>query len=144
LNRTGWIFAAAISVVGVVGGAGAVTATTADDAPLTGEARDRAVPAALAHVGGGVVTDTEPGDDGAAYGVEIRKPDGTEVEVNLDRAYRVTGTEADDDAAETDDHDDADNDADDVNDNDGPDDPDDDPGESTSNPTTGRGSPGPR
>ena len=122
----GWIVAAGVTVAGVLGGAGAVTATTAEDVPLTGEARDRAVTAAVAHVGGGEVTDTELGDDGASYGIEVRKPDGTQVEINLDHSYAVTSTEADDD--------DADEEADDVNDNDGPNDPDDDPGEPPSDP----------
>ena len=103
-RRTKWILAAGLAVAGVVGGGGAVMAGGADDdAPLTGEQRDRAVAAAKAHVGEGQVTETEIGDDGAAYGVEILKPDGTQVEVNLDKDYRVTGTEADDDGPENDD-----------------------------------------
>ncbi len=103
-KRTKWIVSAGIAVAVVVGGAGAVMATNADDdAQLTGESRDRAVAAAQAHVGEGEVTDTEVGDDGAAYGVEIRKPDGVQVEVNLDKEFRVIGTEADDDSEPEDD-----------------------------------------
>jgi hypothetical protein len=106
-KRTKWILIAGLAVVGVVGGAGAVGANNADDdAPLTGESRDKAVAAAKAHVGEGEVTDTEVGDDGAAYGVEILKADGKQVEVNLDRDYRVTGTEDDDDSGPDDDSDD--------------------------------------
>lgn len=98
-KRTRWMVGAGVAVAVVVGGAGAVLATNADDdAPLTGESRDRAVAAAKAHVGEGEVTDTEVGDDGAAYGVEIRKADGAQVEVNLDKDYKVIGTEADDDS----------------------------------------------
>jgi hypothetical protein len=112
-KRTKLILAAGLAFAGIVGGAGAVMATGADDdAPLTGESRDKAVAAAKAHVGQGEVTDTEVGDDGAAYGVEILKPDGMQVEVNLDRDYRVTGTEADDDGP-NDDADGADDEADD-------------------------------
>lgn len=97
-RRIKWVLAAGLVITGVVGGAGAVMASGGDDdAPLTGEQRDKAVAAARAHVGEGQVTDTEVGDDGAAYGVEILKPDGMQVEVNLDKDYRVTGTEADDD-----------------------------------------------
>lgn len=110
-KRTKLMLATGLVMAAVVGGAGAVMATSAeDDAPLTGETRDRAVASAKAHVGEGDVTETEMGDDGAAYGVEILKADGTQVEVNLDREYRVTGTEADDDGPgddednETDDH----------------------------------------
>jgi hypothetical protein len=99
---------AGLAVAVVVGGAGAVLASnTDDDAQLEGPSRDRAVAAAKAHVGEGEVTDTEVGDDGAAYAVEIRKPDGAQVEVNLDKDYKVTGTEADDDSGPDDDADDA-------------------------------------
>jgi hypothetical protein len=50
--------------------------------------------------------DTEVGDDGAAYGVEIQRPDGSVVEVHIDASYTVTGTEADDDAIDGPDDDD--------------------------------------
>jgi len=55
--------------------------------------------AALEHTGGGTVVETEAGDDGAAYGVEIRLEDGRVVEVNLDQDFNVIGDEADDDGA---------------------------------------------
>jgi uncharacterized membrane protein YkoI len=67
-----------------------------DDDELTGAIRDRVIAAALKATGGGTVTDTETGDDGAAYGVEIRLADGREVEVNLDRNLNVIGQEVDD------------------------------------------------
>lgn len=131
MNMKRWLLAAVLGITGVaiasgVVGATAVTAPADDDAPLTGEPHDRAVAAAVAHVGGGEVTDTEMGDGGAVYGVEVRKPDGTQVEVNLDQAYAVTSAENDDGGSDDDGPDD---DADDVNDDDGPNDPDDDPGE---------------
>lgn len=85
---------------GVALGAGA---GTGDDAPLTGTALDRAVAAALAHTGGGTVTETETGDDGAVYGVEVRLADGSQVEVNLDGDFAVVGQEADDDGGSDDD-----------------------------------------
>jgi uncharacterized membrane protein YkoI len=68
-----------------------------DDKPITGSNLDRATAAALEHTGGGTVTETEVGDDGAAYGVEIRLADGTQVEVNLDESFDVIGQESDDD-----------------------------------------------
>jgi hypothetical protein len=43
------------------------------------------------------VLETEAGDDGAAYGVEVRLPDGRQVEVHLDDAFRVVGQEPDED-----------------------------------------------
>ena len=103
-KRTQWMVGAGLAVAVVLGGAGTVLAGNADDdAQLSGEARDRAVAAAKAHVGEGEVTDTEVGDDGAAYGVEILKADGAQVEVNLDRDFKVIGTEADDDSGPDDD-----------------------------------------
>lgn len=106
---------ASAAIVGVgVGGYGIAAATTSagapaqqvdddagepadSDTPLTGTALDQAVAAALAHTGGGEVTETEIGDDGAAYGVEIRLDDGSQVEVNLDDNFEVIGSEPDDD-----------------------------------------------
>ena len=80
-------------------GTGAVLAGAGDDdRPLRGDALDQATSAALDHVGGGSVVETEVGDDGAAYGVEIRKDDGSVVGVNLDQEFNVIGSEQDDDA----------------------------------------------
>jgi hypothetical protein len=71
-----------------------------DDAPLSGSALDQASEAALGHTGGGTVVDSELGDDGAAYGIEIQLPDGRQVEVNLDSSFNVTGQENDDDSGD--------------------------------------------
>lgn len=68
-----------------------------DDQPLTGTTLERATDAALAHTGGGEVTETELGDDGAAYSVEVRLANGEQVEVNLDENFEVVGQERDDD-----------------------------------------------
>jgi hypothetical protein len=97
-NRTRWIVGGAL-VAALVGGGTAVAVGTAagDDQPLTGSDLERASAAALAHTGGGTVIETEVGDDGAAYGVEIRLDDGRVVEVSLDEDFRVVGDESDDD-----------------------------------------------
>ena len=88
--------AAAVAVVS--GGAGlAFAAGSDDDEALTGSTYDRATAAALEHVGEGTVTETEAGDEGAAYSVEVRRDNGTQVEVDLDDAFEVIGTEEDDD-----------------------------------------------
>src|SRR5687767_13077493 len=70
-----------------------------DDKPLSGSTLDKATAAALEHTGGGTVVETEVGDDGSFYGVEIRLDNGTQVEVNLDENFDVIGQEADDDGA---------------------------------------------
>jgi hypothetical protein len=93
---------AAIIVVGIGAGVG-IAAGGDDDRPLTGSDYDRATQAALDHVGEGTVTETEAGDDGAAYEVEIRRHDGSQVEILLDDKFEVVGSESDDDGAEDDD-----------------------------------------
>ena len=91
--------AAAVVAIGAGSFLGIAAATGGDDQPLQGDAKDRAVAAALASTGGGTVTETETGDDGAAYGVEVRKADGSQVEVQLDADFHVIGSAVDDDGS---------------------------------------------
>lgn len=93
------LIVAVVAVLALLGaGTGVVLASGGDDdKPLAGTALDQATSAALQHVGGGTVVETEVGDDGAAYGVEIRKDDGSVVEVNLDENFKVIGAEPDED-----------------------------------------------
>jgi hypothetical protein len=86
---------AALVVVGI--GTGVAVATGGDEEALTGNAYDRATAAALDHVGEGTVTETEAGDGAAAYEVEVRRDDGSQVEVQLNRNFDVIGSEGDDD-----------------------------------------------
>ena len=89
---------AVLVLAGIGAGAGiAIGAGGDDDQPIAGSALDKAIAAALEHTGGGTVTETETGDDGAAYGVEVRLDDGSQVEVNLDEHFNVIGQAADDD-----------------------------------------------
>jgi uncharacterized membrane protein YkoI len=97
-RRTRWIVGAGLAVAMVGGLVAAAAATDGDDdQELTGATRDRAVAAALAATGGGTVLETEAGDDGAAYGVEVRLDDGRQVEVNLDEGFKVVNQEPDED-----------------------------------------------
>lgn len=97
-KKTRWLVGGALAVALIGGGTAIAVATgQGDDKPLTGSTLDRAAAAALARTGGGTVIETEVGDDGAAYGVEIRLDDGSVVEVNLDESFEVIGQEADDD-----------------------------------------------
>jgi uncharacterized membrane protein YkoI len=99
------LVAALILALGAVSAGIAIAAGAGgdDDKPLTGSTLDRASTAALEHAGGGTVIETEMGDDGAAYGVEIRLDDGRQIEVNVDENFDVIGQEADDDGATEDD-----------------------------------------
>ncbi len=78
-------------------GTAAVGANSNDDqeAPITGTALDRAGEAALAHTGGGRVTDAEVGDEESHYEVEVTLEDATVVDVQLDESFAVVGDEAD-------------------------------------------------
>ena len=100
MSRKRWIAGAVLAIAAVGGGTGfAIASAGDDDQPLTGSALDRATAAALAHTGGGTVLETEVGDGGAAYGVEIRLDDGSVVEVALDESFEVIG-DAPEDAPE--------------------------------------------
>ena len=99
-RRTTWIAAAALALLIAAVGVGLTLAQGGDtDEPLSGTNLERATQAALEHTGGGTVIETEVGDDGAAYGVEVQLDDGSVVEVQLDENFQVTGDEADDDGA---------------------------------------------
>ncbi|CAN5730305.1 hypothetical protein BH18ACT17_BH18ACT17_09280 [soil metagenome] len=86
-----------------IGGAAATVsvATGSDDQPLEGSDLERATAAALSHTGEGTVVESELGDGGAAYEVEVRLADGSVVEVQLDDRFEVTGSTADDDSGES-------------------------------------------
>jgi uncharacterized membrane protein YkoI len=98
-RKTKWIAGGVLAVAVVGGGTGFAVASGSDDAPITGSALDQATAAALEQTGGGTVTESEVGDGGAAYSVEVRLDDGSQVEVNLDERFNVIGREADDDGA---------------------------------------------
>ena len=55
--------------------------------------------AALAHTGGGRVTENEVGDEDGYYEVEITRADGSQVDVHLHRDFNILSTIADSDAA---------------------------------------------
>jgi hypothetical protein len=89
-------------VVAAIVGVGVTEATIAlgsddaeDERPITGSALQRASAAALAHTGGGQVADTEVGDEESYYEIEVRRADGSDVDVQLDENFRVVGQEAD-------------------------------------------------
>ncbi len=86
----------AVLVVGIGGGVAVAGGGDDDEAPITGDALDRASAAALDHTGGGRVTETEVGDEESLYEVEVTLDDGSQVDVQLDEHFNVVGDEADD------------------------------------------------
>jgi uncharacterized membrane protein YkoI len=93
---------AIVLIAGVVVAAKATgaVATDGDDSEpaITGDALERASDAALAHTGGGRVTDTEVGDEESYYEVEVTLDDGSQVDVQLDENFTVVGDEVDDES----------------------------------------------
>lgn len=109
-KRSRWLLGGALALalvgagvgVGIAGNrdggedGGAEVEANDSDQQLVGSDRDRAAAAALEHTGGGTVTEVEVGDGAAAYGVEVRLEDGSQVEIQLDASFTVIGQEVDD------------------------------------------------
>lgn len=107
-KRTRIVIGAAAVVGALAAGTTMAVAGGDDDAdevdtPISGPALERASAAALAHTGGGRVTDTEVGDEESLYEVEVTQDDGSQIDVQLDAGFDVVGTEGDDDDAGGDD-----------------------------------------
>lgn len=98
MNRNRKLALAGIAVLGLVAAplVGTTVASSGDiETPITGAALDRASAAALAHTGGGRVSETEAGDEDGAYEVEVTLPDGSQRDVHLNADFSVIGSVAD-------------------------------------------------
>ena len=96
------IAGAAIFVL-AVGGVGIAQAVGGDsEERVTGPEADRAAEAAVDAIGGGRAVGVEREDDGgAAWEVEVVRPNGSEVEVGLTGDLEPVGTETEDDGGES-------------------------------------------
>jgi uncharacterized membrane protein YkoI len=98
MNRTRWIIGIGAAAALAGGGTAVALASGGDDGadkPITGKTLDRASAEALQHTGGGRVTDSEVGDEEGYYEVEVTRPDGSSIDVHLDRDFKVIGSHAD-------------------------------------------------
>jgi len=86
---------AAGAVVLAAAAAGVADAVGGDDDQVTGPAADTAPAAAVGAVPGGTAgeVDQETDEATAVYGVTVSNPDGTAVEVHLDKDFHVLGTQ---------------------------------------------------
>ena len=85
-----------VAAVAALGIGGVAWASTANAGDLRGSERDRVASAATRAVGG-TATEVEVSDDlGEYYEVEVRRNDGTEVDVSLDKDLKVVGQDVDD------------------------------------------------
>jgi len=101
INRK--IIAIAAGVAAVAGIAfGATYAIGGSGEKVSGPAADDASAAALEVAGGGTVTEVEnqDGDGPGTYEVEVKRDDGSQIEVHLDSDFQPLGTAADDDKGE--------------------------------------------
>jgi len=100
--KGGLIAAVALVALGVGGVAIAGATGGKDDGsgtPITGSALDKAKAIALDHTRGGRVTATEVRDEEGYYEVEVKRDDGSSVDVHLDRHFNVLGGKADGDGS---------------------------------------------
>jgi uncharacterized membrane protein YkoI len=98
--RTATFIAAGAVAAALLVATGAAAGSDDAESPITGPALDAAAEAALAHTGGGRVTDTEVGDEDSYYEVEVTLPDGDQVDVQLDAQFNVVDQMADSEADE--------------------------------------------
>ncbi|MGH8974311.1 MAG: PepSY domain-containing protein [Acidimicrobiia bacterium] len=101
MSRTRKIIAGvAVGTAVLAAGTGVVLAKAAGDheQPITGEELEKASAAALAHLGGGRVTGSELQDEEGYYEIEVTRADGRQVDVHLDRNFRVLNDVDDKDA----------------------------------------------
>lgn len=98
------------ATVGVlaVGGVGIAQAVGGSpEEPVTGPAAEQATSAALKAAGGGTVLEIErqDGDGAGLFEVEVRRADGSQIEIHLDDQFQPVGTAADDDSGAGDEND---------------------------------------
>ena len=99
-TRTKRLAAGSAALVALaLGGAALAGAGPGDDEnepSLTGATATKAKASALRATGGGTVNETErDGENGAAYEVEVTRPDGSTVDVRLDADFGVVAIEGD-------------------------------------------------
>ena len=102
LDRRMLVIAGA-AVALAAGGVGIAQAVDGDsEEQITGPAAEKAGDAALKAVGGGTVLEVEreDGDGAGFFEVEVRRSDGSQVEVHLDERYQPVGSTPDDDTGE--------------------------------------------
>ena len=104
-HKTKIAIGVAAGVLVLSGGAiGIASAVGNDSNPISGATADQARTAAVQAVPGGKAgaVEAETDEGAVAYGVAVTKPDGSVVEVHLDRGFHVLGTQAPGQEADTD------------------------------------------
>ena len=101
MKRKRVLVVAAVCIAALaVAGAGIAKAVSGPDESVTGPAAAKAAAAAVKAAGGGSAREVEyqDGDGAGVYEVEVRGPDGSQIEVHLNGQFQPVGTVADDDS----------------------------------------------
>ncbi len=108
LNRRIAVIVAAVAVLAAAGAGIAKAVGVGGGEQVKGPAAEQAKAAALKAAGGGEVLEVEgqDGDRAGVYEVEVRRADGSTVEVHLNAAFEPVGTQADEDNGSEDEQDD--------------------------------------
>ena len=98
-KRTLLVAAIGALVLIAAAGAGIAKAVSGSDETVADPMASKAAAAAVKAAGGGKALEVELQDDDGAgvYEVEVRREDGSQIEVHLDGQFQSVGTEADDD-----------------------------------------------
>lgn len=99
LNRRMLMIGAAAGALAVSGVGIAQAVGGSSEESVTGPAADKARSAALKAAGGGTVLEVERQDEAGAglFEVEVRRADGSQVEIHLDDRFQPVGVALDDD-----------------------------------------------
>jgi hypothetical protein len=98
------VVACVAAAVPAVGGAGIAKAVSGSNSETVKRpAAEKAAQSAVEAVGGGQALEVEyqDGDAPGAYEVEVRRADGSHVEVHLNGQFESVGTQADDDVGKS-------------------------------------------
>jgi len=99
-KRTLVVAVVAAVVLAIGAGAGIARTVGGADEQVTAPAAGKAAAAAVKAAGGGKAFEVEyqDGDGAGVYEVEVRRPDGSQLEVHLNGQFQPVGTAADDDS----------------------------------------------
>jgi hypothetical protein len=94
------VIAAACAAALAVAGAGIAKAVSGSDETVSGPAATKAAAAAVKAAGGGTAEEIEyqDGDSAGLYEVEVRRADGSQIEVHLNGQFEPVDTATDDDS----------------------------------------------
>jgi uncharacterized membrane protein YkoI len=100
MKRKRTLVVAGVAAAALAAGGAGIAKAGSDSETVKGPTAQKAARAAVDAVGGGRALEVEyqDGDARGVYEVEVRRADGSQVEVHLNGQFESVGTQADDDA----------------------------------------------